>query len=176
MLRLIHIQYRHSVDRCTLSIACRRIQYVVSTYHYNQIGLSKIVVHCIHFEQIFVRNVHFSQQYVHMSRHSSRNRMNCEAYFRSVGGKRIEQLLHLLLSLRQSHTIARHDNYPFCVGKYLSHRRFLCGSFFFGRYALRRSYTLFRLRCYRCFRLSLNRSARKNSDQTSVHRFAHDLS
>ena len=107
---LVHIQHGHAIDRRSLSLAGSRVQHVVGTNHHYGIGLAEVVVDLLHLEQFLVRHIGLSQQHVHVARHTTCHGMDGEAHAGTTVFEGLSQLLHLMLGLCQSHTVARYDD------------------------------------------------------------------
>ena len=114
---LVYIQYRHAVDRCTLSIASCGIQYVVCPNYDSGIYLGKVVVDSLHLKEIVVGNIRLGKEHVHMTRHTTCHGVNSKANLCAPLAESIGKLLYLVLSLSQRHTIAGYDNHALGCGE-----------------------------------------------------------
>ena len=117
---LVYIQYRHAVDRCTLSIASCGIQYVVCPNYDSGIYLGKVVVDSLHLKEIIVGNIRLGKEHVHMTRHTTGHGVNSKANLCAPLAESIRKLLYLVLSLSQCHTITGYDNYSLGCREYLT--------------------------------------------------------
>ena len=106
----VHVQHRHSVNGRIHRIAGGGIEHVVGADYDYGIGVFEVIVYRIHFVELFVRNVGFSQQHVHVAGHTACNGMNRVANFGAVGFQLVGQLANQMLRLRQRHSVAGNDD------------------------------------------------------------------
>ena len=110
---LVHIQNGHAIDGRALGGIGRRIDHVIGPHDDGQIRLWKERVHRVHFQQMFIVHIGFSQKHVHVPGHPAGNRVNGVIHLGPVGLQRVRQLLDLMLGLGQGHAVAGHDDHPF---------------------------------------------------------------
>ena len=115
VVALVNVEYGHTVDRSTFCLSCSRVKNVVSANYDSGVSLLEVVVNVVHFKQIFVFDVSLAKQNVHVTRHTTCNRVNGVSNFSTVSGKFVSELFDKMLSLSNSHTVTGYDNYVFCV-------------------------------------------------------------
>ena len=111
MLCLIDIEHRHAVDRCALSLTGGRIEDIIGSDHDHEVGVLKVVIDPLHLEEVIVRHIRLGEEDIHMARHTTGDGMDGKANFGAIAAKRVSELLHLMLRLRERHTIAGDDDH-----------------------------------------------------------------
>ena len=99
MLRLIHIEDWHTIDRRSLSIARSGVEDVVGPDDDNGIGIGKLIVDRLHLVEAIVVYISLGEEHVHMSRHTTSDRVDGVLDFGTVSSELVSQLLDLLLRL-----------------------------------------------------------------------------
>ena len=105
------IDDRHSINRAAFIIKGCRVNNVICTDNYGYICHRHLWIHFIRCLKLLIRNISLCKKYVHMSRHSSRNRVDSEVYFSTVIFKLLRKLLNGMLSLSNRHTVTWYKYY-----------------------------------------------------------------
>ena len=103
----------HAVDWRAFGAVGRRVHHVVGSNHNNEVGVREHRIYNVHFQQIFIVHVGFGKQHVHVAGHAARHRMDAVAHRSALAFQKVSKLLHLVLGLGQSHTVARHNDHLF---------------------------------------------------------------
>ena len=162
------IKHRHSINWCALCCICCRIYNVICTYDNRCITFFEFVIYRIHFIKLIIWNINLAKKNVHMSGHSSCNRMDCILNLCSVCFKLICKGLYNTLRLTKCHTITGNYHNLFSISEYITYIYlfFLCRFFFF---VFNNSFFCFDSNFFHF-------SANKNTYKASVHCSAHNLS
>ena len=96
---------------------CIRVYNVVCSNNDCNINIAHLWVHFITCLELFIRNICFGKKNVHMTRHTTGNRVNCKVYFGTICFQLIAEFLYSVLSLSNSHTISRNNYNVLCSFK-----------------------------------------------------------
>ena len=77
----------------------------------NGIGISKVIVDLVHFQHDVIRYFCFSQQYVHMSRQTPRNRVDTETHVDTTSAQFLGNFSDRILRLRDCHAVPRSNDH-----------------------------------------------------------------
>ena len=114
-LAVCNVQDGHTVDRRAFCGVGGRVQDVVCTNNDCCICICKFGVDVIHFVEVFVVNVCFTEEHVHMTRHTTCHRVDCIFDCCAVCTELIGNLLYKVLCLCDCHTISGDDDDFFCI-------------------------------------------------------------
>ena len=110
MLRLLHVQNGHAVDRGALGSVGSRVRDVVCADHNGGVAVREAGVDLLHLMQLLIRHVGLGQKHVHVTGHTARDRVDGEFHVDAVGLEGVGQLLDLMLRLSQRHAVAGDDD------------------------------------------------------------------
>ena len=96
---MIHIEDRHTVDRRSLSIARSGVEDIVGSDDDDRIGIGKLIVDRLHLVETVVVYISLSEEHVHMSRHTTSDRVYGVLDLGTVSSELVGELLDLLLRL-----------------------------------------------------------------------------
>ena len=88
-----------------------RIDNVVCANNKSHVGVLKIAVDLIHFEEGVIRSIGFGEENVHVPRHPSRDGVNRISDKNPPALQNIHKLLQHVLSLRDGEPIPGHDDH-----------------------------------------------------------------
>ncbi len=141
-----------------------RIGHVIRANHEGNIRRRKFRINVFKFEHFIIGHVGFSQQHVHMARHTTGNRVDCVFHFHAFGLQLVSHFTQRVLCLCHCHTVTRHDDDLGCVlhdeGGIIS------------RTLLDR--TLFHFAAARSCDVTAE-ATKNNRDERAVHAFTHDV-
>ena len=107
--RLVHIDDRHSVKGCPFFSRCG-VDHVVRTDHHSHIHGRNRRVNILGLDQLFIRDLGFRKQYIHMPRHAAGHRVHAVPDFAAVGFQQVAQFAHGMLRLGNGHSVSRHKD------------------------------------------------------------------
>ena len=96
---MIYVEDWHTIDRRPLGIARSGVEHVVSTDDDDCIGIGKLIVDRLHLVETIIVHISLSKEYVHVSRHTTSDRVDGVLNIGTALGELIGQLLDLLLRL-----------------------------------------------------------------------------
>ena len=168
---LIYVKHGHTVDGSAFSFTSGRVKNVVCANNDSSVNVFEISVDIVHFVKVFVLYVSFAKKNVHMTRHTACNGVNCVSNLSAVSNELVSKFLDKVLSLSDSHTVTRNDNYVLGVIEHSCVVDFFlnCGSFYLS--GLSRGSCL-------CGSSGGGSSGLTEQDRakTAVHSLAHNLS
>ena len=115
VLCLIDIEHRHAVDRCALRLAGCRIEDIIRSDHDHEVGRLEVVIDPLHLEEVIVGHIRLGEEDIHVTRHTPGDGVDGKANLCAIAAKRVGELLHLMLRLRERHTVAGDDDHPLGV-------------------------------------------------------------
>ncbi len=108
---------------------------VVRADDQGHIGLRKIAVDVVHFDQLVVGDVRFGEQHVHVAGHASGDGMNAELHVDAFFGENVVEFADFVLRLRDGHAVSGNDDHFVGGGKnrrgFFRAWRFFTGALFF---------------------------------------------
>ena len=69
-------------------------------------GIRKIVVKLVHFENDVVGHFRFSEQNIHVPRHTTGNRVNAKTYIDTLGTQELSDFVDRMLGLCNGHSVS----------------------------------------------------------------------
>ena len=157
------IDDRHTIDWASRIVKGCRVNYVIGTYNYGYICHRHLWVHFIRCLKLLIRDVSLCKKNIHVSRHSSCNRVDGKVYFRAIILKLFCKFLNCMLSLRNRHTVTRYKYYILSCFKY--HISIFC-----------RNSLCFSTVSTCTFTCSTAKAAKEKAVEASIHCLTHDKS
>src|SRR5690606_22718425 len=111
LTRHVDVEDRHAVDRAGLAVASGRVDHVVGAQNDGDISLREVFVDVFQVVDDVVGHTGFGQQHVHVTRHTSGNRVDGEGHVHALLLQQLHELVQLVLRLGYRQTVARNDDH-----------------------------------------------------------------
>ncbi len=120
MFSVFNVEDWHAIDGCALGCIRRRVDDVVGADNNGHVGIFKCGIDVLHFMKFVVGHVNLSEKHIHMSRHTTGDRVDRKLDFFSGCLKFYHQRFHDRLCLGKRHTVAGDDNYALGIAQPLA--------------------------------------------------------
>jgi hypothetical protein len=120
------LQHRHTCNGTFGVLQSRGVDDIISTNDQHHVHFREVVIDFLHLLDDVVRNANFGQKNVHLTRHTTGNGVDGEPHVDFVFDEMLGEFSDRVLSLCDSHSVARNNHHLLTIDKKLCHLFWVC--------------------------------------------------
>ena len=110
-LRFVNVEDWHAINGAVFFVERVGVDNIVCAQNDTEVCALEFAVDLAHFKELFIGNIGFCEEHIHVSWHASGNRVNGILDADSAGFQEFSKLMDCVLCLGNGHSVARYNNH-----------------------------------------------------------------